>query len=95
MKVIHKFSLENCSANSFMPKEVLMPSGAEILKIDIQGSSPQIWALVETLNIGVTRKFLIFGTGVSLDELDDDYTRIEHLGTFFLQNFVWHVFEVA
>lgn len=94
-KVVHKFSLENCLANTGTPKEILIPIGAEIVHVEVQGSAPQMWAIVDPQAENEVRQFLIFGTGVDLNVLGAESAELHHRATFLIQGFVWHLFELV
>lgn len=90
-KVVHKFSLENCFANIKIPKTILMPIGAKIICAEMQSGSPHLWAIADPNAETEAREFVIFGTGF---ELQAGGEPLEHVGTVFVQGFVWHIFEV-
>lgn len=71
---------------------VMMPGGAELMTIQVQDGSPQIWALVSPDNLLMPRRFRIAGTGHPISETVNQY-----LGTFQLYggSLVFHVFEVV
>lgn len=70
--------------------ELEMPSGAQILHIEIQGRTPCMWALVDTDRPLERRVFCIYGTGRPIER-----SGIHHIGTFLMAvgTLVWHVFE--
>jgi hypothetical protein len=68
--------------------EIAMPAGARILKVECQGETPCVWALVNPDRPLERRRFRIVGTGM---EILDDLGR--HIATFQHGRFVWHVFE--
>ena len=41
----------------------LMPTGAEILSVQVQRGAPQMWALVDTHKPSEAREFAVYGTG--------------------------------
>lgn len=69
---------------------VEMPLNAEILCVQMQGTSPCLWALVNPEDELAFRKIEIFGTGHSMLEANRKYigTVQSHSGAL-----VWHVFE--
>lgn len=84
MKRIFKYALAVEDQQS-----IVMPSGAEILTVQMQGGEPQVWALVDDTNDKHQRTFLIFGTGHPVIDNPGNY-----VGTFQLRNgaLVFHVF---
>lgn len=67
-----------------------MPSGAEILSIQVQNNIPCIWALVNTETVMIDNKrFLLVGTGHDIDVVDE----LKFIGTFQLDKLVFHLFE--
>lgn len=86
MKTIWKYSVE------FIDEfEIYMPSGAYILDVQVQDCVPRMWAMVDTEQALVARKFKLFGTGNTVD-LTHEYNW-EYIGTFQTPPFVWHLFE--
>jgi hypothetical protein len=85
MLTIYKYQLD---INDVV--EIFMPQHTRILDIQVQYGIPCIWAVVDTEQPKVTRRFRIFGTGQPMDR---DYTNF--IGAFQLQNGsrVFHVFE--
>ncbi len=73
---------------------VMMPAGAQVLTVQMQGHHPQLWALVdETQDTPLTpRAFAIYGTGNPMPEDPGRYiaTFQTHGG-----DLVWHAFERA
>jgi hypothetical protein len=69
--------------------KLMMPYDAKIIKVAIQNDVPCIWAIVNP-KLGSTQyTFVIKGTG-------HDFTRDsigEHIETFTIGPFVWHMFE--
>jgi hypothetical protein len=70
---------------------VELPTGAEILTLDVQNGLPMIWALVDTDKGIDPKEFRVVGTGESLPP---DTNRDTYIGTWQLGPFVWHLFEV-
>ena len=81
MKTIWKWGLAPVS-------EVLVPVGSVILDVQLQHSSPVLWALVDTDAPTETRRFRCYGTG---HKMPDDPGR--YIGTFQVEGLVFHVFE--
>lgn len=67
-----------------------MPSGAQILDIQVQNGQPCLWARVDENNMLATYTIYIFGTGH-----DCDYVG-EYISTFQMRGgaLVWHAFLV-
>ncbi len=87
--VIWKFPLNT------MDLTVLMPKGAEVLTVQMQGQLPRnrvtLWALVDPGAEPVPRTFAIIGTG----EEYETQRPVTYVGTVqTVEGFVWHVFEV-
>lgn len=87
MKKVFKYELPGRNIS-----EIEMPIGAQILTIQAQGNTPQIWALVEEGKGLEKRKFRMAGTGHSIEDKDCQH----YLGSFQLYGgeFVFHVFEI-
>lgn len=88
---IYKYELELTSRQM-----LALPVDAEILCIQAQHGTLQLWAIVDTSPTAEveSRTFEICGTGQQLTELTDEYRF--HLGTVQMTNgnLVWHIFEV-
>lgn len=77
----------------FLPVEdkftIEMPFGAKILHVDKQGiGGGHIWVKVESRNSVEVREFRTIGTGHPIKE-----KRLQYLGTYQMNQFVWHIFE--
>ena len=85
---VWKFPLEATDEQS-----IDMPDGAEILCVQMQGSMPTLWALVDPLAPKVARHFRVAGTGHAIKTFDLP----KYIGTFQLAagSLVFHVFEVT
>lgn len=82
--IIYKYSL------GFGTCVIHMPTGAQVLTVQVQNDEPFIWALVD-LNAPVeARSFRIIGTGHETKMSAAE----TYVGTFQQPPFVWHVFEV-
>ena len=68
-----------------------LPKGAQALHVDVQGSLPQLWALVDPEAEKQKRCFLFVATGQPIERAD-----LRHVSTFMMDGgkFVFHVFEV-
>lgn len=68
-----------------------MPVGAKVLSVAFQGQDLCLWALVDPgVTIKKERYFAVFGTG---HDIYDD-AGFQFLGTAFVDNLVFHVFEI-
>jgi hypothetical protein len=84
-KKIWKFQLQTTHS------QVLeIPSGSEILTVQVQNGKPCIWALVDDIYSPTKRIIEVFGTGHTIE----DGTR-KYIGTYQLYSgdLVFHVFE--
>jgi hypothetical protein len=88
MKKIFKYQL----SVAFM-QTVTMPAGAQILTIQVQGKTIQLWALVSEDEHPVDRKIECHGTGHPIKN-PNDLTYIASVQTDGGQ-FIWHFFESA
>ena len=73
---------------------MMLPRGAKILSVDMQGDKPMMWALVDAdCEAVVSRNFRFSGTGHPIEEKQED---LDHIGTFQMDNgkFIWHIFEI-
>jgi len=71
-----------------------LPKDAEILTVQTQRGTPQLWAMVDSETEKEKRYFRLTGTG---HPLGDDYLRIiNYIGTFQMGNgtLVFHLFEI-
>ena len=84
MKTIHKYPVP--MEDEFV---VMMPEWAEVLTTEAQYGEPFVWALVETDNAKVERRFRLCGTGHPAPNGEMDY-----VGSFQLTGgaFVGHIF---
>jgi hypothetical protein len=82
MKTIHKYIVTGRN-------ETLMPIGAKILHVNMQGRDICMWALVDKEVMQEYRTFEVVGTGWELDE------NMFYVGTCFdSDSFVWHIMEI-
>lgn len=88
MKVIYKYRLP------FKEKsEVVMPQGADIIRIDGTDGAIWIWAIVDTSASLETRYFELFKTG---GEMPEDISEYNYLGCgaiFIQMELMMYVFE--
>lgn len=88
-KTIWKFPIQVTSEF-----QLEMPRNSYIIHIDVQKSSPQLWAIVDPDSLKETRKFGLIETGVRFS--DDLWDRSVYVGTFQLNSgdIVLHLFEI-
>lgn len=67
---------------------ISMRKGAEVIHVSQQNRQPCIWAIVDPTNDTEERVFFVQGTGHPIRE-----EASSHLGTWFDNEFVWHLFE--
>jgi hypothetical protein len=84
---VWKFPIPESGPDVF---SIEMPSGAEILTIQVQQGHPQMWALVTPGVHVISRIFRIAGTGHPIDD-----GLIGYIGTFQWGSLVFHIFEIA
>ena len=70
--------------------EIKMPSGAEILCVQMQNGEPMIWATVNPEADREERLFTVIGTGQEFAG-----TSMKYIGTYQKNWFVGHVFELT
>ena len=87
MKTIYKWTLTPGST------DLHMPTGAQVLTVQMQGTQPQLWALVDPKQPKEWRTFDIFGDG---NPVPNDPLLI-YVATFQMDggSLVWHVFEAT
>ena len=85
MKTIWKFPVEIDRT-----VHIAMPKGAEILSVQCQYDSPQLWAICDTDADVETRHFEIYETGHVLSDTNKRY-----IATFQMRDgqLVFHIFE--
>ncbi len=91
MLKVFKYTLagSRSSVNTILP--IGLPPGAKVLHCDLQGTSFNLWALVDPHEQGVEeRKFVIAGTGHYFINPADVY-----INTILDGAYVWHFFEVG
>ena len=66
--------------------EIKMPIGATLLTVQMQGSRPMLWAIVDPASDMVTRILRIAGTGTGEPEG-------RYVGTWQHHGYVWHLFD--
>ena len=87
MKTIWKYPLEVTDE-----QQILMPTSAQVLSVQLQQGSPCLWALVDPVEPLTLHTFMIHGTGHPCE-----CGASEYIGTFQQRNglLVFHVFEVG
>jgi hypothetical protein len=84
MKTILRWTLSPGST------DLHMPAGAKVLTVQMQGDSPQLWALVDAETPREWRAFDVYGTGNPLPDNPGMYVAtFQRHGT----DLAWHVFE--
>lgn len=72
-------------------QQLALPSGAQVLSVQVQHGELVLWALVNTSNRPKPRAFYIFGTGNPIpDDAIGPFTK--HLASVQMGSLVWHVF---
>ena len=73
--------------------EIVMPNGAQILKVECQHNIPCLWVLADLEHLSIKRTFRFAGTGHPIDHLKDD---LQFISTFQMDNgnLIFHIFEV-
>lgn len=73
-------------------QSVMMPVGAEILTVQMQGSQLCLWAKVNTVAVPKARRIEIAGTGHPIPDVGRRYiSTVQQLGG----SLIWHVFELT
>ena len=94
MKMIYKYPL-GLDIHHNAVYEIEMPKAAKILDIQMQGTMPVIWAIVNPNHKKRKYVFHVFGTGFEMPDYDKklyDYVgTVQQKG---ITTLVWHVFEV-
>lgn len=70
---------------------VVLPLGAQPLKLDYQRGVPTVWWLVDPANDMQERRLRFIGTGHAHHLLRKE----AYIGTIFDGPYVWHLFEVV
>ncbi len=84
-KEIWKYTLE---VNDYVT--ISVPHGAEVLHFDNQNGKPTVWCLIEpNVTIREALNFRLAGTG---HKITDDI--IQHIGTSFFGDLVFHLFLI-
>lgn len=71
--------------------QIDLPENAAICDLAYQeGSGVMMWALIDKNANFEKRKFVVFGTGWRIDDIENFF----YLKTIQFHGFVWHIFEV-
>ncbi len=68
--------------------QIMLPSDAKVLKIDLQNNDPYMWILLDTNKSTLPKTFRVYGTGQTINA-----EGLRYIDTFQQDGFVWHVFE--
>ena len=74
--------------------QIMMPIGAGILSVQFQGDELFLWALVDTEKVKISHDFLIFGTGVNMNDSIRNGNRFIGTVQQFGGKLVWHIFQI-
>jgi hypothetical protein len=78
-----------------MITEIEMPRGAQILSLQMQGSIPVLWAIVNPKKEKRKYVFHVFGTGYEMEDYEKKhYVYVGTVQQSRLVTLVWHIFEV-
>lgn len=92
MKVVWKYKLDPVKSRLGPVEEVqsiYMPRNSNVLDVQMKGSEPVLWALVDPESLAEERQFLLVWTGEERSDLDSAV----HIGTFQAGPTAWHLFE--
>ena len=86
MRRVFKYELLMCDHIN-----IILPKGAEILKVGVQSDQPFMWTLIDPDAPDEKRSFRIVGTGHSIDEIN-----LKFIDTFQLSggDLIFHIFEI-
>lgn len=86
MRVVYKYPIP--VEDAF---EIGLPQGARVLSVQVQGSTPCLWALVDPSRPKEARRFRLASTGHPVEESEN----LSFVDTFQLRggSLVFHVFE--
>lgn len=93
-KMVYKYDVPH--AANFV---VSLPTGAEILDIQVQDDNIRMWALIDVdVDTYENRTFKLAGTGTPMKFDKGTKSRLgkgyKHIGTVQQDGYVWHIFEV-
>lgn len=86
MKTIWKYEF----AHNALEMDLMIPIGAEILDVQIQGYSICAWFIVDTTKKMVQRKLRIYVTGDSVPDNSGKY-----VATVQMNEYVLHIFDMG
>lgn len=76
-----------------IPNQILtVPGRAQFVSLQVQDDTPCLWALVEPTDMNDSRYIEMYYTDTVINRPRDKYHRL-YLGTFQLNNLVYHCFE--
>ncbi len=86
MKTIWKYELSIDAKN-----HLNIPEDGKILHLKLQNGIPCLWILVEQENLFEERKFLFYGTGMTISKIEE----LTYIGSVLIQDetLVFHLFE--
>lgn len=88
MKAIHKFQLGMAEKAS-----VIMPSGAQVIRVDGIDGFLYLWAVVDTEKPMVEREFLLFKTGAPMpDDILETHVYLGCGGIFVQMELMMYVY---
>lgn len=74
-------------------QHLIMPRGAELLAVQMQGEHLILWALANPHGIPVKRAIAILGTGQRVSA--ESVSPTQYIGTVQEGGFVWHIFDMG
>lgn len=89
MRTVHKYPLK--AFEDSVDVRVSMPAFSDFLHVAFQGEDVFIWAEVETDQPLQDYEFEVYATGQ--EHRVERYTYLQHMGTFFAKQNVWHLFQ--
>lgn len=93
MRTIYRYPIA-LMTNPIEEVVINMPKWSHILSFQAQEDVLCIWALIDTDNDLVQRRFYVAGTGQDLGTLPI-FRVTQYIGTAQQRGFVWHLFERA
>lgn len=66
-----------------------VPTRRMFLKMALQGTTPTFWFLVDPESPKEKIKMLVYGTGQVVEDIENKL----YVDTFFINGYVWHVFQ--
>lgn len=91
MKTIYKYEV----SSPFSTAHLQMPIGAHFLKcLWREQLNAQMWFLVDTMQLYITRTFTVLPTGRAIDERHHTYVDTYFEDVPYGVDCVWHIFEI-